>query len=256
MEKMDGHFLRKLREERGWSLREFAEKIYTSKSTVQRWEQSYVPENEDILNNISRLFGIGVEDMRAQSAQEEGLPPEKLADALNCKLPPSVAVLASAAAPQGFDANRSAKKKTYVYNMYASPRRNPLKDRYSQHIKGALDISLMRGAAALFVGEHDFKAYCASRSQVKTTVRTVYSCGVEAEGEDVRLVVCGGGFLYNMVRTMAGTAVECALGRLPLASVVRSLEERDRALVGKTMPAKGLVLLSVDYGRDIFGEGG
>ena len=184
------------------------------------------------------------------------IPPEKLADALNCKLPPSVAVLASAAAPQGFDANRSAKKKTYVYNMYISPRRNPLKDRYSQHIKGALDISLMRGAAALFVGEHDFKAYCASRSQVKTTVRTVYSCGVEVEGEDVRFVVCGGGFLYNMVRTMAGTAVECALGRLPLASVVRSLEERDRALVGKTMPAKGLVLLSVDYGRDIFGEGG
>lgn len=80
MERIDGGYLRHLREERGWSLREFAERVYASKSSVQRWEQSYVPENEDILNNISRLFGIGVEDMRARSAQEEGLPPEKLAE--------------------------------------------------------------------------------------------------------------------------------------------------------------------------------
>ena len=170
------------------------------------------------------------------------IPAERLADALNAHLPPSVSVLASAAAPPGFDANRSAKKKTYVYSMYLSPRRNPLKDRYSAH------------AVAAFVGEHDFKAYCASRSQVKTTVRTVYSVDVACEGEDIKIYVCGGGFLYNMVRTMAGTMLGCAQGRIALGDIERSLAERDRTLVGKTMPARGLTLLAVDYGFALFKE--
>ena len=80
MNRIDGKYIKKLRRAHGLSIRAFAEKIYASKSSVQRWEQSYVPENEDILNNISRLFGISVEDMRAQSAQEEGLQKEKLAE--------------------------------------------------------------------------------------------------------------------------------------------------------------------------------
>lgn len=182
------------------------------------------------------------------------IPAERLADALNAHLPPSVSVLASAAAPSGFDANRSAKKKTYVYSMYLSPRRNPLKDRYSAHITGAIDISALKSAAVAFIGEHDFKAYCASRSQVKTTVRTVYSVDVACEGEDIKIYVCGGGFLYNMVRTMAGTMLGCAQGRIALGDIERSLAERDRTLVGKTMPARGLTLLAVDYGFALFKE--
>ncbi len=180
------------------------------------------------------------------------IPADRLADALNCHLPQSVAVLASAAAPKGFDANRSAKKKTYVYSMYFSPRRNPLKDRYSVHIKGAINIPALREAASLFVGEHDFKAYCASRSQVKTTVRTVFSVNVSGEGEDVKIEVCGGGFLYNMVRTMVGTMLGYAFGRLSCEDIINSLQTRNRGLVGKTMPARGLMLKEVDYGIDLF----
>ncbi len=180
------------------------------------------------------------------------IPADRLADALNCHLPQSVAVLASAAAPEGFNANRSAKKKTYVYSMYFAPRRNPLKDRYSVHIRGAIDLSALKEAASLFVGEHDFKAYCASRSQVKTTVRTVYSVEVEAEGEDVKISVCGGGFLYNMMRTMAGTMLGYAMGSLSRADIVNSLLSGDRKLVGKTMPARGLLLKDVDYGFELF----
>lgn len=180
------------------------------------------------------------------------IPADRLADALNCHLPQSVAVLASAAAPEGFNANRSAKKKTYVYSMYFAPRRNPLKDRYSVHIRGAIDLAALKEAASLFVGEHDFKAYCASRSQVKTTVRTVYSVEVEAEGEDVKISVCGGGFLYNMVRTMTGTMLGYAMGSLSRADIVNSLLSGDRNLVGKTMPARGLLLKDVDYGFELF----
>lgn len=184
------------------------------------------------------------------------IPAERLADALNCHLPQSVSVLASAAAPEGFDANRSAKRKTYVYNIYFAPRRNPLKDRYSVHIKGVIDLSALKEAATLFVDEHDFKAYCASRSQVKTTVRTIYSADVQSEGEDVKICVCGGGFLYNMVRTMVGTMLGTASGTLPPENITRSLETGDRSLVGKTMPARGLILRDVDYGFDLFGTAG
>ncbi len=182
------------------------------------------------------------------------VPPQRMADALNCHLPQSVSVLASAAAPAGFDANRSAKKKTYIYNMYFSQRRNPLKDRYSVHMCGSINVSALNEAAALFAGEHDFKAYCASRSQVKTTVRTIYSAYAEAVGEDVKLTVCGSGFLYNMVRTIAGTVAGYALGSVSLENIMASLSRGDRSLVGKTMPARGLVLAGVDYGFDLFSE--
>lgn len=196
--------------------------------------------------------GVHAEGQVCHADISTNIPAERLADALNCHLPASVSVLASAAAPPGFDANRSAKKKTYAYNLYVSPRRNPLKDRYSVHIKGAIDLPRLREAASLFVGEHDFKAYCASRSQVKTTVRTVYGVRIEEEGENVMIYVCGGGFLYNMVRTMAGTMLGYAAGTLSRGDIINSLTFGDRSLVGKTMPARGLILKGVDYGFDLF----
>lgn len=178
---------------------------------------------------------------------------EKLADALNQRLPDDVSVIESAVAPQGFDANRSAKKKTYVYKMYFSPRRNPLYDRYAVWVKGAPDLQKLREAAQVFVGEHDFAAYCASGSQVKTTVRRIYSFNVEVSGAFLSLEVCGNGFLYNMVRTLAGTVLWYSLGKLSKEDIAASLEKGDRNKVGKTMPAKGLVLKNVDYGFELFG---
>lgn len=177
---------------------------------------------------------------------------ERLADALNARLPQDISVLSSSVAPEGFDANRSAKKKTYVYKLYFSKRRNPLKDRYAEWVKGEVDENKLKEAAELFVGEHDFKAYCASGSQVKTTVRTVYSVKVERSGEDICIAVCGNGFLYNMVRTLVGTMLFYALGRLSLGDITQSIRNRNRSLVGKTMPAKGLMLESVDYEIELF----
>lgn len=176
----------------------------------------------------------------------------KLADALNAHLPQDVSVINSAAAPAGFDANRSAKKKTYCYNLYFAPRRNPLYERYATWIKGEADIQKLKECAALFLGEHDFAAYCASGSQVKTTVRTLYGFEISKEGAFIKMRVCGNGFLYNMVRTLVGTALWYSQGKLNKNDVISSLNEGDRNRVGKTMPAKGLVLESVDYGVQLF----
>ncbi|MGN0824698.1 MAG: tRNA pseudouridine(38-40) synthase TruA [Candidatus Coproplasma sp.] len=177
---------------------------------------------------------------------------EKLADALNFYLPNDVSVLSSAIAPQGFDSNRSAKKKTYCYSVYHSPRRNPLKDRYSVLLKVAPDMERLKECAAFFVGEHDFAAYCAAGSQVKTTVRTIYDFKVEEADGEIKFTVCGNGFLYNMVRTLVGTCIWYAYGKLDKDRVLLSLSTGNRALVGKTMPPYGLCLIDVDYGVKLF----
>lgn len=188
-------------------------------------------------------------------AQKE-IPAFKVADALNHFLPEDISVLRSALAPEGFDAIRSAKKKTYCYRLYLSRQRNPLKDRYAVQIKHSVDIDKFKKASQMFVGEKDFKAYCSSGSQVKTTVREIYSIEVKenfSKGSlDIEVFVTGNGFLYNMVRTLVGTMLYFSNGVLSKEDILRSLEEGDRNFVGKTMPAKGLTLENVDYGIEIF----
>ncbi len=187
---------------------------------------------------------------------DTSIPAERFADALNFRLPNDICVLKSVAAPEGFDATASAKRKTYCYRIYLSPRRSPLKDRYSVNVKYPVDTVKLQTAGKMFEGKHDFKAYCAAGSQVKTTVRTVYSVVVktsESRGStDVEIYVTGNGFLYNMVRTLAGTMLYFAAGRIGKEDISRSLENCDRNAVGKTMPAKGLTLESVDYGINLF----
>ena len=184
------------------------------------------------------------------------IPPERMADAVNVYLPDDIRVLQSAGAPENFAAVKSAKKKTYCYRVYLSKRTNPLKDRYAVNIKFDIDFEKLYKAAKIFEGEHDFKAYCASGSQVKTTVRTIYSVEVKTAdfrgSRDVEIYVTGNGFLYNMVRTLAGTMLDFAAGRLTETDLYNSLEKCDRNSVGKTMPPQGLTLESVDYGIKLF----
>lgn len=188
----------------------------------------------------------------------EGLtiPPEKLPDCINRFLPPGIRILCGAAAGEGFDCNRSAKRKTYRYSLYVSGREMPLKERYAVRVETAPGLQALRETARLFEGERDFKAFCASGSSVKTTVRTIYSVRIE-EGEtfgsrDVDIYVCGNGFLYNMVRTMAGELLDVASGKRTRESLSEAFGTGKRELLGRTMPAKGLTLLSVEYGEDIF----
>ena len=181
------------------------------------------------------------------------VPPEKMPDCLNRFLPSDVRIVEGWGTDDGFDSNRSAKRKTYCYSLYVSPREMPLKERFSVRIDEAPSLQILKNVAKLFEGEHDFKAFCASGSSVKTTVRTVYEVRVE-EGEsygsrDIKIFVTGNGFLYNMVRTMVGELMDIALNKRTKDSLLTAYETGDRSLLGKTMPAKGLTLLQVEYGE-------
>lgn len=189
---------------------------------------------------------------------QTSIPAAKLASAFNMRLPGDISVISSVAAPENFDANRSAKKKTYCYRFYLSSCRHPLKDRYSVWVKGFADLEKLREISGIFVGDHNFKAYSKSRSSAKTFQRTIFLSEVKiAESgfsTDVEIYLTGNGFLYNMVRTIAGTMLDFARGAADRARIQKSLETGDRRLVGKTMPACGLTLENVDYGFTLFNK--
>ncbi len=185
-------------------------------------------------------------------SEEITVPPERLSDCLNCFLPPDIRAIEGWAAEESFDSNRSAKRKTYCYCLYEAEREMPLKERFAVRIDVAPALEKLQAAARLMEGEHDFKAFCASGSSVKTTVRRVYQVRVE-EGfslgsRDVKIYVTGNGFLYNMVRTMVGEIIDLASEKRSKESLSTAFLTGERNLLGKTMPAKGLTLLGVEYG--------
>jgi len=178
---------------------------------------------------------------------KENVPAKRYKNAINTFLPPDIRVLDSSRVDDDFNARKSAKKKTYRYSLYVSDVELPLKERYAVRLDKMPDISLMKATAKVMTGEKDFKAFCASGSGAKTTVRTVYNVDIESKGEDIFISVTGGGFLYNMVRIMVGTLVEVGNGRLTTADVEKAFATGERAYNGKTLPAKGLCLLKVEY---------
>ena len=206
-----------------------------------------------------RITGSGRTDAGVHAAgqvchfdsEQITVPPEKLPDCINRYLPPDVRAVEGWGAAETFDSNRSAKRKTYCYSLYVASREMPLKERFSVRIDNAPTLEILQKNAVLMEGEHDFKAFCASGSSVKTTVRRVYQVRVEEHqsygGRDIRIYVTGNGFLYNMVRTMVGELLDLSSGKRTKESLLQAYETGDRGLLGKTMPAKGLTLLDVEY---------
>ncbi len=197
--------------------------------------------------------GVHAAGQVCQFDADTSIPPEKFASCLNALLPSDVKILSSRRVSDDFDCNRHAKRKTYCYQLYLSDKINPLKERYSVKCPLSLDVEKMRSAAKLLVGEHDFKAFCASGSSAKTTIRTIYSLQIEESesfgGRDLKIYVTGNGFLYNMVRSIAGELVDIGNGRFGEERLEEALYKGDRSLLGRTMPAKGLILMGVKYGN-------
>ena len=176
------------------------------------------------------------------------IPPERFAPALNSALPSDVRVVKSGLATNDFHSRFCAKKKTYAYKFYVSDALKPLTDRYAAFVSYPLDFIAMKNACELFTGAKDFRAFMATGSEVNDTVRTIYYTSVKLSDDGVfTFTVTGNGFLYNMVRIMAGTLVAVGEGKIPASNITKAFETGDRKLLGKTMPARGLTLVSVEY---------
>jgi tRNA pseudouridine38-40 synthase len=166
---------------------------------------------------------------------------------LNTLLPPEIAVLDVADMPTGWSARHDARGKIYRYQVWNHPVRSPRYARRAWHVYDALDTHEMREAAALLMGEHDFRAFRSSDCDRKNTVRIIRRFDVRRDGVLVVLEIEGTAFLRNMVRILAGTLVAVGKGRMKIERVEALLESGDRTKAGVTAPACGLTLVRVIY---------
>lgn len=192
---------------------------------------------------------------------ESAIPADKFSFALNTMLPDDITVISSEEVPPDFHSRFSARGKRYLYYIFNSTFPSSLLRNRAYHVYYPLDVDEMDKAAKYFIGTHDFLAFSASGFSAKTTVRTITEAAVSGvsqakyiirprdgrRGQLIEFSVSGDGFLYNMVRIMAGTLVEVGFGKLSARDVPGIIASLDRRLAGRTAPAHGLYLAEVFY---------
>ena len=178
---------------------------------------------------------------------ESRIPGDKFSFALNQRLPEDIRIQESCEVDADFHPRYADTVKTYEYNILNRRFEMPSKRLYAAFCYYPMDIERMNQAAAYLVGEHDFKSFCSAGAQVQTTVRTIYAVNVTKEDDMVHIRITGNGFLYNMVRIMAGTLMQVGTGLMEPERVKEILEARDRSKAGPTAVAKGLTLVEIRY---------
>ena len=214
---------------------------------------------EQAIKNVTgeevELFASGRTDAGVHSfgqvanfKTESLIPIEKIPIALNTNLKKSIRIIKAEEVDERFHSRLSCKKKTYRYVINNSSCESAIYRNLETYIPMKLDVSKMKEAAKYFEGEHDFKAFRASGTSSKSSVRTIYKLEIlEKENNRIHIEVTGNGFLYNMVRIISGTLVEVGLGKIKPEEIREIIYSKDRSRAGKTLPAHGLFLLNVEY---------
>ncbi len=208
----------------------------------------------DLLNEKVTLIGSGRTDkgthainQKAHFDTESRIDMNRIPLAINTKLPPDIRIKHIANKNNDFHAQHSAKKRIYLYKYYVSRILSPLREGKFAQIVPPIDFTLMKEGANLLVGTHDFKAFSSVGHMQKTTLRTIYNIELNKQNDEIFLEVVGNGFLYKMVRSIAGTLVYLAKGKLSLDDIKQALITGDRKRTGKTYTAHGLYLKDVIY---------
>ncbi len=187
---------------------------------------------------------------RGENTLQTDVPLSRLPQAYSAHLPLDICVFEAKWVEDTFHPRYDVREKEYIYRFYNRAMRSPFEEGRSAHVPKLLmdaDIERMRLAAATLCGTKDFAAYMAQGSSVTDTVRTVTRAEIEREGDVVIFRVAADGFLYNMVRILAGTLLAVGQGKLAVEDVVRITSQKDRTAAGTTMPACGLYLNRVFY---------
>ncbi len=179
---------------------------------------------------------------------ESPIPPDRMAYALNQKLPRDIVIVRSDEVALDWHPRYQRQvTKTYEYHIYNASVPNPLKRKHSAFISFPLEVEKMRQGARWLVGEHDFASFCNVRTNVEDTVRRIDSIELERTGADITVRVTGNGFLYNMVRIIAGTLIRVGRGFYTPEKVKEILDAKERTEAGVTAPPEGLVLVEIKY---------
>ncbi len=179
--------------------------------------------------------------------ESEKLPIEKFPVALNSKLKQSIRIQSAEEVDERFHSRYSVHSKTYRYIINNSEFGSSIFREFEYHFPIKLDVNEMKKAIKYFEGEHDFKAFKASGTSSKNSIRTIYKAEIIEKSPRIEIELTGNGFLYNMVRIIAGTILDVGLGKIKPEEIVDIIEFGDRKLAGRTLPAHGLYLVKVDY---------
>lgn len=176
------------------------------------------------------------------------LPAERFKSVVNRSLPDDLAIVKVEETTTAFHPIMDTKSKIYHYHVLNRKDKDPFKDDYVWHVHKPLDLEKMQSASKCLIGTHDFQSFCSSGSNVKSTVRTIYSIEIEKVGEDELIFKYhGNGFLYNMIRIITAMLVRVGEGKLESSEVERILLARDRSVIPYTAPGKGLFLHEIFY---------
>ncbi len=186
----------------------------------------------------------------ALDEKANNIPCDRIPLVMNRYLPADIAVRGAEEVDFDFHPRYSCLGKAYEYIFYDNPVRDPFLEGRAAHTLPKLDADAMNEAAKEFIGKQDFRAFMASGSKIEDTVRTVYDCRVSRKGDTVRLRVSADGFLYNMVRIIAGTLAEVGHGKRTKEEVRYAIDSRDRKNSGQTAVPEGLYLYEVFYRKE------
>ncbi|MGN1310936.1 MAG: tRNA pseudouridine(38-40) synthase TruA [Clostridia bacterium] len=204
---------------------------------------------EDIELNASGRTDAGVHSLgqTANFKTNSKIDIEKFPVAINSKLKQSMRIINAEEVEENFHSRYSCKGKKYRYIINNSKYGSAIYRDLEYHMPIKLDVEAMQKAIKYFEGEHDFKGFKASGTSSKSSVRTIYSAKVLQEGDRIKIELEGNGFLYNMVRIIAGTIVDVGLGKIRPEEIPEIINSKDRNRAGKTLPPQGLYLVEVYY---------
>lgn len=243
----------------GWQIQPNGETI---ESVLNRRLSQLLGENIEVVGASRTDSGVHAMGNVAVFDTNSPIPADKISYALNRRLPEDVRIRKSQEVEAQFHPRRCSSRKTYEYRIYCASFPMPTKRLYSCFTYLPMNVDLMRQAASCLLGTHDFKSFCSAQAQVETTVRQIDSleireeavrgagAGDEAAGSadrEIVIRVAGRGFLYHMVRIIAGTLMEVGRGHIPPQEMKRILAAKERQEAGPTAPACGLTLVGIEY---------
>ena len=215
--------------------------------TIENAIKAIIGEEVELNASGRTDAGVHAYGQVANFKTNSNLPIEKFSVAINSKLKKSIIIKSAEEVDERFHSRLTCKRKTYRYVINNSYAGTAIYRNLEYHISTKLDVEKMKQAVKYFEGEHDFKAFKASGTSSKSSVRTIYNGEVYEKDEKIYIELTGNGFLCNMVRIIAGTLVEVGIGKILPEQIPQIIEEGKRENAGKTLPAHGLYLLNVEY---------
>lgn len=229
----------------GWQIQKNA---VTVQETIEKALSKLLGDQIGIIGCSRTDVGVHAYGQVAHFFTRLNIPGDKFSYAINNLLPEDIVISKSEEVSENFHSRYSSTGKKYRYLIYNAAHHSAIMRNKACHVRPELNLDDMQAAAQYFIGQHDFEAFQATGGQVRSTIREIYNMDVyKNENGLISIDVSGNGFLYNMVRIMAGTLIYVGMGKIPANQIPEIIESRDRTKAGKTAPAQGLYLMEIYY---------